>query len=146
MPQCPCRYFLCRPVSLPGRTSRRCRLCWLWGPPLIRTGDPLPSLLSWTWRTAHCWKRAYRGDHLDSRRTADGRSRMEIRPLAYSFITHGSWSLSVRRVRLASYATPQRSGLISSEENKRWPLPSTCNGTRALCCPIFRYCRSLQCR
>ena len=135
------------PMSLPvfsmpfsflaGRTSRRFRLCWLWGPPLIRMGDPLPSLLPWTWRTARCWKRAYRGARLDSRRTADGRLRMEIRPLAYSFITHGSWSL---------YATPQRSGLISSEENKRWPLPSTCNGTRALCCPIFRYCRSLQCR
>ena len=78
-------------------------------------------------------------------RTADGRSRMEIRPLAYSFITHGSWSLSVHRGRLTSYATPQRSGLISLDENKRWLLPSTCNGMRALCCPIFRYCRSLQC-
>ena len=39
---------------------------------------------------------------LYSRRTADVRSRMENRPLAYSFITHGSWSLLVRRGRLAS--------------------------------------------
>ena len=58
-------------------------------------------------------ERAYRGARLDSRRTADGRSKMEIRPLAYSFITHGSWSMSVRRGRLASYATPQRSDVIS---------------------------------
>ena len=49
---------------------------------------------------------------------------MGIRPLAYSFITHGSWSLSVRRGRLASCTTLQRSGSISSERNKRW---------RALC-------------
>ena len=42
------------------------------------------------------------GARLDSRCTADGSSRMEIRPLAYSFITHGSWSLSVRRGRRAS--------------------------------------------
>ena len=96
------------PISLPvfsvpsGFSSRRFRLCWLWGPPLIRMGDPLPSLLPWTWRTAPCWKRVYRGVRLDSRRTADGRSRMEIRPLAYSFITHGSWTLLVRRGLLAS--------------------------------------------
>ena len=109
-------------------------------------GDPLPPLLPWIWRTARYWRRAYRVVRFDLRRTADSRSRMGIRPLAYSFITHGSWSLSVRRGRLASCTTHQRSGSISSEGNKGWPLPSTCNGTRALCCPIFRYCRSLQCR
>ena len=57
--------------------------------------------------------------------------------------THSSWSLLVRRGRLASCTAPQRFGLISLEKNKRWPLPSTSTETRALCCPIFRYCRSL---
>ena len=46
IPQCPCQCFLCRLDSLLGRISLRFRLCWLWGPPLIRTGGPLPSLLS----------------------------------------------------------------------------------------------------
>ena len=96
------------------------------------------SFLPWIWRAARYWRRAYWVVRFDLRHTVDSHSRMGIRPLAYSFITHGSWSLSVRRGRLASYAAPQRSGLISSEKNKRWPLPSTCNGTRALCCPIFR--------
>ena len=127
IPQCHCQCFRCRLDSLLGRTNLRFKLCWLWGPPLIRTGDPLPSLLPWIWRTTRCWKRAYRVVRFDSRRTADSRSRMGIQPLAYSFITHGSWSSSVRRGRLASYTTPQRSGWINSERNKRWPLPSTCN-------------------
>ena len=86
------------------------------------------------------------GVRLDSWRTADNSSKMEIRHFAYSFITHGSWSLLVRRGRLASCTVPQRFGLISSGKNKRWPLPSTSTKTRALCCPIFRYCRSLPCR
>ena len=72
--------FLCRLDSLLGRTNLRFRLCWLWGPPLIRTGDHLPSLLPWIWRTARCWRQAYRVVRFNLRRTADIRSRMGIRP------------------------------------------------------------------
>ena len=32
---------------------------------------------------------------------------------------------------------------IDLERNRQWRQLSTCNGTRALCFPIFRYCRSL---
>ena len=119
MPQCLCQCFLCRLVSLLDWTNRQFRLCWLWGRPLIRLGNPLPSLLQWTWRTARCWKRVYRDVRLDSRHTMDITSKMEIRPWAYSFITHGSWSLLARRGRLISYTAPQRFGWISSAKNKR---------------------------
>ena len=49
---------------------------------------------------------------------------------------------STRRGRLASCTAHPRSGYINLEKIRRWPLLSTCNETRALCCPIFRYCRS----
>ena len=42
------------------------------------------------WRTACYWRQAYQVVRFDLRRTADSRSRMGIRPLAYSFITPGS--------------------------------------------------------
>ena len=45
-----------------------------------------------------------------SRRTADSRLRMGIQRLACSFITHGSWSSSARRGRLASCTAHPRSG------------------------------------
>ena len=70
-------------------------------------GDPLPSLLPWTSRTARCWRRACRVVRFVSRRTADSRLRMGIQRLACCFITHCS---SVRRGRLASCTVHQRFG------------------------------------
>ena len=91
---------------------------------------------------SRCWKRACWVDRIVSRCTADSRLRMGIQRLACSFITCSSWSSSVRQGRLAYCTIHQRSGWMSLERYRRWPLLSTCKGTRALCCPIFRYCRS----
>ena len=71
---------------------------------------PLPSLLLWIWRTVRYWRRACRVVRTGSRRTVDSHSRMEIQRLACSFITHGFWSSSERRSRLACYAIRRRFG------------------------------------
>ena len=52
----------------------------------------------------------------------------------------GSWSLSVRRGRLASCTVRRRFRWIVWERSRR--QQSTCRGTWALCCPICRFCRS----
>ena len=130
IPQCHCRCMPCRLDPLICRSSRRFRLCWLRGPPLVWRWGPLPSLLLWIWRTARYWRRACRVVHTGSRRTVDSCSRMGIQRLACSFITRGSWSSSVHRNRLDYCTVHQRFEWISLERNKRWQLPSTCSGTR----------------
>ena len=126
IPQCHCR---CMPGHLDPlicRRSRRFRLCWLRGPPLVRRWGPLPSI----WRTARCWRRACRVVRTGSRSTLDSHSRMGIQRLACSFITRGSWSSSEHRSRLDCCTVHQRFGWTSLAKNKRWQPPSTYNGTR----------------
>ena len=128
MPLCHCRCIRCHLDSLIGQISLRFRLCWLWD--LLSSGGGVLCPRSYGYG-----RQPAAGD--GDLTFLDGNP-----ALACSSIIHGSWNSLVRRSQLACCTIRHRFGWISLERNRRWQLPSTCNGTRALYCPFFRCCRS----